>query len=205
MAALLLTVVVGVARWTKGGEAAREGLLAKDFGVVSPFLVTDQDGRPFDSGQLRGKVWVAVFMFTHCLDTCPRITRSLLLVQDSVSSVPGLKEKVRLVSFSVDPERDKPKDLSAYAAAYGADRSLWSFLTGGEGTVARISQEAFHLAAGMVSPAEGSPQVPQPTHSDRFVLVDKTGRVRDYYSPLSEKADLARLLADLKRLAFSGK
>lgn len=176
-----------------------------DFGHVSHFLLSDQDGRPFDSDRLGGKVWIGVFFFTHCLDTCPRITASLLRVQEAIKAVPGLEERVRLVSFSVDPERDKPKDLSAYAQSHGADGSLWSFLTGEEGTVARISQEAFHLAAGLVFPPDGSAQAPQPTHSDRFVLVDATGRVRDYYRPLSEKADLERLLLDLKRLAFSGK
>lgn len=200
--ALLLTIAAGVVRWGASGLTTRD-LPTEDLGAVPHFLLTDQEGRPFDSDRLKGKVWVAVFIFTRCRETCPAMTGNLLLVQDAVKAVPRLKERVRLVSFSVDPERDKPKDLSSYADNYGADRSLWCFLTGDDGAVARLSEETFHLATGRAPPAGGS-SAPQLVHSDRFVLVDAAGRLRGYYSPISNKGDLGRLIQDLKQLTLRG-
>ncbi|HVR73316.1 MAG TPA: SCO family protein [Planctomycetota bacterium] len=166
---------------------------------VPAFTLTDSTGRAFSSAELDGKVWVACFIFTRCSDTCPQMTRRLRAVEDAIKAVPGLADSVRLVSFSVDPARDKPRDLEEYAAANGADRDLRVFLTGEKGAVAALSRDGFKLAVGE-DPA-GSEDV---VHSDRFALVDREGRLRSYYSPLTETKDLQRLVEDLKRLAREG-
>jgi len=46
-----------------------------------------------------------------------------------VVRVPGLplRDDLRLVSFSVDPDWDTPKVLTEYAHTFGADRSHWLF------------------------------------------------------------------------------
>src|SRR5437899_505119 len=41
------------------------------------FALTDQNGQPFDTARLRGKVWVADFVFTHCAGICPMMTKHL--------------------------------------------------------------------------------------------------------------------------------
>lgn len=163
---------------------------------VPAFTLTDSTGRAFSSAELDGKVWVACFIFTRCSDTCPQMTRRLRTVEEAIKAVPGLAESVRLVSFSVDPARDKPRDLEEYAAANGADRDLRVFLTGEKGAVAALSRDGFKLAVGE-DPA-GSQDV---IHSDRFALVDREGRLRSYYTPITETKDLQRLVEDLKRLA----
>jgi cytochrome oxidase Cu insertion factor (SCO1/SenC/PrrC family) len=109
---------------------------------------------------------------------------------------------VRLVSFSVDPERDSTERLRAYAGDIGADTSLWSFVTGAQGVVSQLCQTAFQLASGTLD-ADGA-QVSPEGHSDRFVLVDRKGTIRGYYRPVAGEPEVARLLADLERLVAEG-
>jgi protein SCO1/2 len=169
-------------------------------GQSPAFDLIDQEGRPFSSADLSGKVWVANFMFTRCANTCPVQAKKLAALESIVKSVPGLAADVRLVSLSVDAERDQPADLKAYAEGHGADPALWVFLTGRPGQVARLSQEGFQLAAGADAGA-GEGGEPAITHSDRFLLVDGEGRLRGRYRPTVDEADMARLERDIRRLA----
>ena len=87
------------------------------FGVVPDFVLTDQSGRQFDSKeQLAGRVWVADFVYTTCPGPCPRMSSQMRRIQDGVK--PG--SAFTLVSFTVDPERDTPRQLNDYltSAAY---------------------------------------------------------------------------------------
>jgi len=156
-------------------------------------LLSGSDGKLFSTQALRGKVWAAGFIFTNCRDTCPCITAHMILVQDAILADARLLEGARLVSFSVDPERDTPQELGRFAERYGADRRVWSFLTGGEGQVAKLAKEVFRLSASSEE---------EIVHSDRLSLVDALGRVRGYYRP--EPADVKRLVRDMKRLVSEG-
>jgi protein SCO1/2 len=125
--------------------------------------------------QLRGKVWIADFIYTTCTDTCPLQTAMMAKLQQEYAGTP----EVQFVSFTVDPERDTPQALSRYADKHQADPSRWYFLTGQRDRIIRLIQQGFHLA--VVSPpveAELGGMIP---HSPRFVLVDKDARIRGYY------------------------
>ena len=160
-----------------------------------PFKLTGQDGRPFDSGQLSGHVWVADFVFTHCTSFCPVMTRSMAAFQ-AESAAAGLGD-VRMVSFTVDPGRDTPPVLNRYAAANGADLSRWSFLTGTQDQLWSLST-GMKLSVGR-GDLDGGPAGMQVMHSSRFLLVDKHGHVRGHYD-FKDGAYLKQLLADAKRL-----
>ena len=155
-----------------------------EFGTVPTFELTRQDGRTFASAtELQGNVWVADFIFTNCPGPCPRMTQHMKRIQDATDG--GIK----LVSFTVDPERDTPEALDAYAKKFGADASRWYFLTGTRETLQRVAKEAFRL--GDVTP--------DLEHSTRFSLVDKRGRIRGYYAT-AEPGFIAALTADAKAL-----
>src|SRR4051812_15425954 len=94
------------------------------------FKLTDQDGKPFDSEQLKGQVWVAALIFTNCPGVCPSMTEKMKKLQEAVPS-----KNVQLVSFTVDPERDTPAVLKQYAQRFNADESRWHFLTGAKDTM----------------------------------------------------------------------
>ena len=68
------------------------------------------------------------FIYTSCPGPCPIQTGVHAEVQRRLP--PELRERVRFVSVSLDPERDTPEALRAYAQARGADLATWSFLGG---------------------------------------------------------------------------
>src|SRR5207248_2309678 len=61
---------------------ARRAPALPDLGELPAFSLTDQRNRPFASSDLRGKVWVADFVFTSCSDACPRLTAKMRSLQD---------------------------------------------------------------------------------------------------------------------------
>jgi cytochrome oxidase Cu insertion factor (SCO1/SenC/PrrC family) len=104
------------------------------------------------------------------------------------------------VSFSVDPAHDTPTVLRAYAEQHHADADRWWFLTGPREELYRLVSEGFHLAVAERSPEEAT-QTPGEmiTHSDRFVLVDASGRLRAYYHG-TDSAAVQQILRDLPML-----
>ena len=150
------------------------------------FSLTDQHGRPLALTDLRGKVWVADFIFTSCATICPPMTDEMVRLQEEFAT-----GDVYFVSFSVDPERDTPAVLSRYADRYGADDSRWSFLTGEKAAIYQLAHDGFSLAAGY--------QGGEILHSTRFALVDQQGKVRGYYESRS-KANLQQLRRDIRTL-----
>jgi cytochrome oxidase Cu insertion factor (SCO1/SenC/PrrC family) len=106
---------------------------------------------------------------------------------------------VRLVSFSVDPERDTPERLAEYAAGYGAKPERWLFLTGDKHRIRRLSIEGFHLAVAEPSPEEAARGAEAVLHSTRLVLVDGAGRIRGYFDGTDDAAT-GRLGESVRRL-----
>lgn len=163
------------------------------------FQFLDQRGEPFSLGDLRGKVWVADFIFTRCRGVCPVLTRHMAAVQTRLRVMPEWEQdRLGIVSFSVDPEHDTPEVLRDYAAEHGADPEHWTFLTDSRAAMWRLISEGFKLAVGE---EPGNTEMPI-THTSKFALVDGRGRVRGYYDALDAEArdalvrDARRLLAD---------
>ncbi len=156
------------------------------YNAVPEFTLTDSTGAEFGSRALEGKIWIADFVFTNCSGPCPRMSSLMRQLQAALVPIPETK----LISFTVDPERDTPEALAAYARRYQAQADRWYFLTGPRETLHRLKREAF-----LLGDVRGNLD-----HSTRLVLVDRRGRVRGYYST-EESSDLGRLLADVRRLA----
>jgi protein SCO1 len=139
-----------------------------DYGKVPRFTMTDSAGRPFDSGVLEGKVWIADVIYTNCPAECPRMTAQMHKLEQQVKGDASL----RLVSISVDPKRDTPQALNEFAERFGGPTAQWSFLTGSPETVHLIAYQTFHVGD-VIGKIE---------HSTKFVLIDRRSTVRGYYS-----------------------
>lgn len=100
------------------------------------FVLTDQEGRRFDSKQLRGKVVVLNFIFTTCTDICPLFTANLVQVQRRLND--RFASDLLIVSITTDPEIDSPEVLKAYALRHRADIRNWVFLTGSEAQLKNV-------------------------------------------------------------------
>lgn len=153
---------------------------------VPAFELLAQDGQPFHSSVLTGKIWVADFIYTTCPGPCPRMTSQMHQVQDAIAKM----RDVKLVSFTVDPARDTPPVLADYARVHGALNERWYFLTGPEATLQKLDRDVFQLG-NLNATLE---------HSTRFVLVDRQSRIRRYYDT-SESRAIPRLIEDIYALA----
>ncbi len=156
---------------------------------VPEFRLVDQSGAPFGLAELRGTVWVANFIFTTCPTVCPMLTTQMRNVQQRLRDQPN----VRFVSFSVDPERDTPEVLRAYAARHGADLSTWRFLTGETEAVRAAVVDGLRVGMGERQP-DGDI-----LHGTHLVLIDANGRIRGYYR--NDREGLDGLVRDVERLA----
>jgi protein SCO1 len=207
--AVVLVAIAGMAvwKWQRGNlsEASDERLLEglKNFGAVPDFTFTERSGRKVTLADLKGKVWVAQFFYTHCTDICPLTVPQMGLLHLEYLNDAEFRSAVRFVSITVDPERDTPEVLSKFADHFSADSDLWLFLTGDKGTIVRLAQQGFKLGIGEES---NPPEIAKKTgeekelfHSNRLVLVDRNAQIRGYYSGIDAEA-MVRLRRDLKTL-----
>ena len=163
-------------------------------GELPPFTFTNQTEQRVDNEALRGKVWIANFMFTSCPTACPALTRTMKTLVEELPDREDLQ-----VSFSVDPETDTPAVLE-YADRFDADSNRWWFLTGDPAVVSATVVRGFHLHLGERVPVDGG-TVYDIMHAVRFVLVDQEGQIRGYYS--SDAEGLGNLRRDARELLDS--
>jgi len=153
---------------------------------VPVFTLVDQDGEGYGAEDLRGKPWIASFIFTRCPSVCPMLTSTVRNLQGRLEGV-----DIRFVSFSVDPENDTPEVLRRYADSHGADLSTWHFLTGSSEALRETIEEGLRVSMGV---REGR----DITHGTHLVLVDAEMHVRGYYR--TDAAGLERLETDARLL-----
>lgn len=178
--------------WMRPGASRVEGppVLAE----VPEFELVNRDGRAISRDDLLGRPWIADFIFTRCMVSCPMMTTRMVELDERLPD-----GAARLVSVSVDPEHDTPEVLAAFAERWGASDE-WLFLTGDREAIYRLARDGFMLA---VEPPQSEEEArsPEPiSHSTRFVLVDARGRIRGYYAGMSGE-DHERLLFDLEAVA----
>jgi protein SCO1/2 len=187
---------------TLRGDAAETGHgTGASFDAVVPrgdpapaFALTDQDGNLFSLVDLRGKAILLDFIYTSCPGPCPILTGLHVEVQRALD--PALRNRVHLVSVSLDPLTDTPTALREYARKRGADTANWSFLTGAPDAIETVLK-----AYGV-----GSARQPDGTIAHLVVtfLIDGTGQIVQRYVGL-DAHDPAQLRADLERLAGEGR
>lgn len=134
-----------------------------------PTMVGSQD--------LRGRPWVANFIFTHCSGPCPLMSSKMADLQKV------LPAGVQLVTFTVDPDRDDLNVLAEYARHFEADPARWFFVRADKPTLYKLVFEGFKLPMMEDPSAESGFRV---THSTKFVFVDGQGRIRRYFESSDE-------------------
>jgi protein SCO1 len=107
-----------------------------DVKIVDAELL-DQDGNRlhFKSDVLRDRIVVMNFIYTTCTTICPLLSANFTRLQERLGERQG--KEVWLVSMSVDPGRDTPRRLEAYAARHKA-RAGWIHLTGKKDDVDQV-------------------------------------------------------------------
>jgi protein SCO1 len=187
---LIPIVTLAVLLWLRQLEVnALRQRSVSSYGTVPSFQLVNQNGQPFGSAQLTGKIWIADFIYTTCPGPCPMISGRMSELQKPLD-----KTDVHLVSFSVDPEKDTPDVLRGYAEKLHAEPRRWDFLTGRKSAIYNLSHDDFKLAV-----SDGGDEAGIPVHSTRMVLVDRYGEIRGYYEATDADA-VTKLLADTSHL-----
>ena len=159
---------------------------------VQDFTYSDQQEKPFGLKDLKGKVWVADFIFTKCVDVCSPMTFNMAKLQTMVKKE-GI-ENIEFVSFSVDPTVDSPQVLEQFGKQFDVDFKNWHFLTGYPQT--DINQFALESFKTLVDKPETGDQV---IHGTSFYLVNKEGTIIKDYTGLQE-IPFQEIIQDMKIL-----
>lgn len=164
---------------------------------ISDFTVTDHRGEEVTLESLKGKPWLAMFIFTNCRTICSPMTYNMKLIQDEL--VEKGVEDYNIVAFSVDPNYDTPEKLTEYLERHSvADESKWHLLTGYEQSF--IEQFSVGSFKALVKAVEGDDQV---IHANTFYLVDEKGiAVKNYtgYSSDEDGVPYDTIVTDLESL-----
>jgi len=153
--------------------------LVPSYGRLPEFSLVEASGRYLTRAKLEGTTWVASFIFTTCAGTCPAIANRCRMLQAL------LPEGVKLVSITVDPDRDTEEVLAKWGEKYGRDPEKWYLATGDFLGIRKLIIEGFGL--------EGDDPA---NHSNGMVLVDSRGVMRGYYDSLKEE-DMTKLVRDV--------
>jgi protein SCO1 len=100
--------------------------------LVPSFQLVNQEGEPFETGELYGKAVVVTFIFTRCPvpNFCPLMSKNFRALQQKLDDEPDLRNRAHLLSVTIDPEFDTPRILRAYANAFTDTTENWTFATG---------------------------------------------------------------------------
>lgn len=152
--------------------------------TIDTFRVADQMGQIVTSDSFRNKIYVANFFFVTCPGICKQMNNELESVQKAFTG----NDKVKFLSFTVNPDQDTIPALLEYAKLHDAVPYQWYFLRGNKDRVKDLAVHSFL--------AENNGYL---VHSQNLTLVDGQGHIRGVYSGTVE-ADVNRLIADIKLL-----
>ncbi len=140
------------------------------FNKVPDFEFTNHNGNTITNKNFEGKVYVVEFFFTTCPSICPIMNKKMIDVQNEFYGNPNFG----IASFSITPDIDTPKVLSAYIKTHNITNSNWHMLTGkSQEYVYDLSNKGFKLYAGNSDGDHGGFE-----HSGLFALIDKEGNIR---------------------------
>ncbi len=169
---------------------------------VREHRLTASDGEPAALlGLGPGEYAIVAFVYLSCTDTsgCPLSLGTLQRTDRVLAGHPELRDRVRLVTVSFDPERDSPEAMAQLRNNL-APRGEWRFLTAGSEAELRPVLEDFGQDAVPLLTADGA-RAGVVRHVTKVFLVDAEGGVRNVYS--TGFLDHRLMLRDLETLLLS--
>jgi len=146
---------------------------------------------------IKDKITVLAMVYTHCPDICPMTTHNMHLVEQKLPD--DLKDKVKFVVISFDPNRDTPSVLKKFAEIRDFSFNNWTLLSGDDQNTKEVMLK-FGIKA---IPADSSYDADgelsyNVIHTDRISLIDQKGKLRSNYK--GSTANLDMILEDIKYL-----
>ena len=144
---------------------------------------TDQSGRTVTLASFHGRPMVLAMFYTHCTSACPLLLESLRKLEAKMP--PAQRAGTWFVLVTLDPTRDSPDTLRAFAQARGLDPSRWRLLSG-----SREATTDLEAILGVKVRDAGNGMF---DHSSNAYLLDARGVIR--HAVIGLGADTAELLA----------
>ena len=159
--------------------------------AIPPFRFINQNGDTVTEKWVNDKIYVADFFFSTCPTMCPKMMAQMSKVNEEAQKMNNLV----IISHSVNPEHDSVPVLREYAKLVHADAKNWALVTGKRKDIYDIAIDGYKLAV------QEDPRAPGGfLHSELFVLVDKSKRIRGYYDG-TDSVVVKKLINDIKMLS----
>lgn len=136
---------------------------------------------------LAGRVQVMAMVYTNCHSTCPLIIAELKRIEASLKDVQ--RGGVAFVLVSLDPERDTPTQLSAWAASLGLDPAHWTLLSSNESATRELAA-ALNVRYQAQSNGEFA-------HTNGLAVLDRRGNLIHQQLGLNETAASIQVVQSL--------
>ena len=159
--------------------------------TISDFSFLNQDSILINQTIFENKIHIANFIFTSCGGICPNMTRNMKIVNDSLSNDKNLV----FLSFSVTPWIDKPFILKNYKELNNIKNNNWEFLTGPKNEIYKLARQSYFAEEDIGFSKDSSEFL----HTEHFLLVDKTKRIRGIYNG-TLTLEMQQLIEDIKTL-----
>ncbi|HEV3155387.1 MAG TPA: SCO family protein [Candidatus Baltobacteraceae bacterium] len=146
--------------------------------MLQPKLV-DQTGHAFTFASLRGAPVALTFVSAHCSDACPLINAQYAA---AASALDRERKGLRLLTITLDPERDSLRDMRRLAATFHANSRRW-IVAGGSVADVHAVMNAFGVVA--TRGKDGYADF----HTTAVYLIDARGVFRKVILPSNNLAD----------------
>ncbi len=158
--------------------------------TLPPFEFDGHSGEKVNNATFKDKIIVADFFFANCPGICPKLSSQFQRIQTEFKE----DDEIRLLSHTVDPERDTVEALRVYADMFEADSSKWKLVTGDKKELYEIARKGYKVSA-----SEGDGGAEDFIHTEKFVLVDRDQIIRGYYDG-TDTAAVNQLMIDIRIL-----
>jgi protein SCO1 len=172
------------------GAIAQVSAATSDFSIYDlPSRWQDQHGDTLALRSLGGRVQVVAMVYTECSATCPLILQALKRIEATVPV--AQRDRVGFVLVSLDPMRDTPGRLAAWAESVRLDSARWTLLSGSDDAVREL---AATLDVRYQSQPDG-----EIAHTNGITVLDRNGAISHRQIGLGETDATASAVRALLR------
>jgi cytochrome oxidase Cu insertion factor (SCO1/SenC/PrrC family) len=183
---LLVAALAGGLLWHESENVPGLGrtVVSGQAHVGGPFHLTDQNGKSVSDRDFRGRTMLIYFGYSFCPDVCPT---TLQVMADAIGKLGDKAGRITPVFITIDPERDTPKVLKEYMAAFGPN------FVGLTGTPEQIKavEKLYRVYAEKKPLAGGNYGM---DHSSVLYLMGPDGQLVTYYDEAISPDNLAKEL-----------
>jgi protein SCO1/2 len=164
---------------------------AKEFHKIPNFKLIDQLGDTISQDTFNDKIYITDFFFTSCPGICPKMTESMLNLQEKYVD----DSEILFLSHSVTPSIDSVSVLKDYADERGIIANKWYLVTGDKNEIYDLGRNQYFVENDLGVPKD----INDFLHSENFLLIDKEKHIRGIYNSLN-RASIKQLLVDVEAL-----